>query len=304
MRKGIAASTLKSYDFAWKIFAMFCASLHLPLKPVTISAVCAFICHCMDVRQFKPQYVRGLVAGIQFNARCSDPSFPSLFSNPSIKLLLRGISKVSPSSLDNKRPITLSILHKMLCVLRQGYFSPYVDSLLDCSFLLAFYGFLRSGEFTTSSNSFDPTRDVSFSDLTFHPDFFSLFLKHSKAGGACSVVIARIDSQYCPYKSMCKFLKKRPFSDPCAPLFLTPDSNPMSKSWFSYHLKQVLLRCNISPKHYSGHSFRIGAATSAAMQGLPSASLQQLGRWSSSAYASYVRPDASSIISAQRSLKP
>ena len=78
----------------------------------------------------------------------------------------------------------------------------------------------------------------------------------------------------------------------------------MSKSWFSYHLDQVLLRCNIPPKHYSGHSFRIGAATSAATQGISTASLQQLGWWSSYAYASYVCLHASAIIKAQRLLRP
>ena len=136
----------------------------------------------------------------------------------------------------------------------------------------------------------------AITDLTFHPDFFSLSLKHSKAG----VIIARLDSQFCPFKCTCTGLKNRVGTNPHAPLFLTPDSNPMFNSWFSHHLEQVLLKCNLPPKHYSGHSFRIGAATSAAIQGQSTASLQQLGCWSSSAYASYVRPDVSAIIGAQK----
>ena len=103
---------------------------------------------------------------------------------------------------------------------------------------------------------------------------------------------------------MCSYLKIRPPSEPHAPLFITPDINPMSKSWFTFHLGQIIQRCSLPPDHYSGHSFRIGAATIAATQGLSTASLQQMGRWSSSAYASYVRPDASAIIQAQRSLRP
>uniref|UniRef100_A0AAV2KUX9 Tyr recombinase domain-containing protein n=1 Tax=Knipowitschia caucasica TaxID=637954 RepID=A0AAV2KUX9_KNICA len=45
---------------------------------------------------------------------------------------------------------------------------------------------------------------------------------------------------------------------------------------------------------------RIGAATRAASLGLPYSALQQLGRWSSSALSSYIRPDTSTILAAQR----
>lgn len=302
MRKGLAASTIRTYDFAWFTFATFCASLNLPLKPVLIKSVCAFITYCTDVRHFKPQYIRGLLAGVQFNVRCYDPSFPSLFSNPSIKLLLKGISKCFPQPQDNRRPITLSILHDMVSVLRKGLFSPHIDSLLISVFLLAFHGFLRISEFTSSSNTFDPVKDICFSDLSFHPSHYCLSLKHSKAKGACSIVIASTGSSFCPYRAMLRYLRLRS-SFNSLPLFLTPSNNPMSKAWFLQHFQKVLLQCHLSPQHYSGHSFRIGAATSAAMQGISSASLQQMGRWSSSAYASYIRPDSASILAAQRNLK-
>lgn len=77
-------------------------------------------------------------------------------------------------------------------------FFSLLNSLLDGRFLLAFYGFLRRGEFTTVTNSFDPAMDVTLSDLTFHPDV-CLSLKHSKAGDAYRIIIARLDSQFCPF---------------------------------------------------------------------------------------------------------
>ena len=304
MRKGLAASTLKSYDFAWKTYAMFCMSLSVPSVPVCVNVVCAFVCHCTDVRHFQPRYIKGLVAGIQFNARCLDPAFPSLFTNPAVKLLFKGIGKVFPAKVDDRLPFTLSILHAMLSVLRRGCFSPYIDSLLDCTFSMAFYGFLRCGKFTTRSNVFNPATDVCVSDLTFHPDFFNLLLKHSKTGGSCNVIVANIGGPYCPFSSMLKYVKMRPPSGLLSPLFITPTNNPMSQSWFSHHLSQVVAKCDLPSGKYSGHSFRIGAATSAALQGVSTASLQQLGRWSSSAYSSYIRPDSAAIIEAQRSLRP
>ena len=103
---------------------------------------------------------------------------------------------------------------------------------------------------------------------------------------------------------MIHFLKIRPFTSPLCPLFLIPGKLPLSKTWFNHHLKQILIKSNLSPERYSAHSFRIGAATSAANQGISSSSLQQMGRWSSSAFTSYIRPDINTVLSNQRSLKP
>ena len=40
---------------------------------------------------------------------------------------------------------------------------------------------------------------------------------------------------------------------------------------------------------YSGHSFRIGAATTAAAVGVEDSMIKTLGRWKSAAYLAYVR---------------
>jgi len=45
----------------------------------------------------------------------------------------------------------------------------------------------------------------------------------------------------------------------------------------------------ISDKGFSSHSFRIGAATSLAMEGVPESRIMQLGRWKSNAYKGYIR---------------
>ena len=103
-----------------------------------------------------------------------------------------------------------------------------------------------------------------------HPSHYCCSSNALKVRGSCSIIIARTRSHFCPYKSMVKYIRLRSSPD-SSPLFLTPSNNPMSQNWFMQHLRKVLQQCNLPSHQFSGHSFRIGAATSAAMQGISSA---------------------------------
>uniref|UniRef100_A0AAV2L1P0 Uncharacterized protein n=1 Tax=Knipowitschia caucasica TaxID=637954 RepID=A0AAV2L1P0_KNICA len=67
---------------------------------------------------------------IRFHAHCHDPSLPSLFSKPSIKLLLKGIFILSPGSPDRRWPIAMTILQRLLFELLSSKYSPHFASLL------------------------------------------------------------------------------------------------------------------------------------------------------------------------------
>ena len=53
-------------------------------------------------------------------------------------------------------------------------------------------------------------------------------------------------------------------------------------------LKQGLRSAGLDMNHFSGHSLRIGAATSAAAAGVPDHLIKILGRWQSEAYQLYI----------------
>ena len=61
------------------------------------------------------------------------------------------------------------------------------------------------------------------------------------------------------------------------------------KSKFTARFRQLLDQAGVDSTPYAGHSFRIGAATTAAAKGVEDSLIQTLGRWKSSAYLTYVR---------------
>ncbi len=179
--------------------------------------------------------------------------------------------------------------------LRQGCFSLYIDSVLQ-ALLMAFYGFLRCGEYTTRSLSFNPQHDLTFSDLTIKEHMHSIFLKHSKTDRSYQgthVIMVKTNTIFCP--SMMKFLHLRPLAHPSCPLVIVDGYKPMTRSWFSSKLRDLCLSCGLPPECYSPHSWRIGAATTAALYLLTS-TLKSLSPWSSSAYQCYVRLDKKEIL--------
>lgn len=242
-----------------------------------------------------------MLAGLQFHMRCQDPASQSLLGNPSIRLLLNGLTKARPSGNDKRMLLTISLMHKLVLRLRKGCFSPFFDSMLEAVLLMAFYGFLRCGEYTTKSFHFNPQHDLTFSDL-IEEHMYSILLKHSKtdrSGKDIHVIIAKTKTIFCPFSSMMKYMLLRPITHPSSPLFIVDGCKPMTRPWFSSKLRDLCLSCDLPPERYSPHSLRIGAATTAALH-LPTLTLKSLGRWSSSAYQRYVRFHKKEILSAQK----
>ncbi|CAH3143348.1 unnamed protein product, partial [Porites evermanni] len=84
-------------------------------------------------------------------------------------------------------------------------------------------------------------------------------------------------------------------SDPFGPLFTFSDGRPLTRKQLSSTVQSILHSAGYTGS-YSGHSFCIGAATTAAARGVPDHLIKTLGRWSSDAYQIYIRTPVSSIV--------
>lgn len=160
--------------------------------------------------------------------------------------------------------------------------------------------FLRSAEFTVPNlASFSLAIHLGVADLAFDsyssPSWLRLRIKASKTDPfrkGCFLHIDRGEYPLCAIHSLLAYLNQR--GDALDPLFLFKDSRPLTRALVTSWLRDILSSAGIQG-NFSCHSFRIGAATVAAKNGIPDHQIQALGRWTSSAYLSYIRTPAESL---------
>lgn len=180
--------------------------------------------------------------------------------------------------------------------------------MLSAAVCLAFFGFLRCGEFTIQSD-FDPSANLSLSDISFDTtgNTFTLSLKRSKCDPfrqGTNILYCRVlPTSICPVGQMSKYVlmrKQLPIS-PDGPL-LVYESQALTRTAFLSMLHTVLERSGIDSEAFSGHSFRSGAATTCALAKIEDHVIKTLGRWSSECYTRYIKNPPEVIHRAQKAM--
>lgn len=170
--------------------------------------------------------------------------------------------------------------------LGEGYKSRY-EQILFRSFLFAFFAALRIGEFVARNKRSPAT--VTFSDVIFKVSFVSIFIRFSYtdqlARGAWPHIGPIAGSPFCPVAAMSEYLSVWPKYQ--GSFFIHLDCSNLTK----YQFTRCLCLLNLGNLKFTSHSFRIGAATEAALLGLDSSINKRIGRWKSDQYKLYIRPN-------------
>ena len=77
-------------------------------------------------------------------------------------------------------------------------------------------------------------------------------------------------------------------------LFVFRDGSYLTRDRLVIAVRQALRAARVGRQGYSGHSFRIGAATTAGL-GIENSVIKMLGRWESYAYQRYLRTPRGSL---------
>ncbi len=151
---------------------------------------------------------------------------------------------------------------------------------------MCFFGFLRSGEVVVPSEaSFDPAvhlaqGDIRVDSLAF-PCYLEVRIKASKTDPfrrGVTVFLGVSGAEICPVAAVLSYM-----------VFRFHDGRPLTRERFVSQVRQALRSAGLDASKYAGHSFRIGAVTTASSCGLQGSLIKTLGRWESSAYTLYIR---------------
>lgn len=173
---------------------------------------------------------------------------------------------------------------------------------------LGSFAFLRSGELTLlPRSSFDPSVHFSPSDIAVddcqNPTIMRVHLKASKIDQTregTDLYVGRSFNALCPIVAMLTYISVHGFD--AGPSFRFDNGTPLTRPVFMEKVRVALQQASVDPTQFAGHSFRIGAATTAAAHSMSDATIQLLGRWRSDSYIRYVRPARQELAHLSRSL--
>ena len=297
--KGLAQSTLRSYQSGIKRYREFCIKLNKLPFPESEDVLSAFVAMLAE-EGLSYSSIRLYLSAIRYHHIKSDLGEPGISAMPRLAYIVKGVKREGVYTQSTKpqrerQPITPDTLKKMFTIWNGR--SDLVDAkMLWAAACTAFFGFLRIGEFTSPTvSTFDSSVHLAVSDISVdHPrDPTALFirLKQSKTDQlrkGVTVVLGKTDqAPLCPVSAMISYLVVRGMTP--GPAFKWSDGHYLTRANFVTEVKRALELTGRDSSCFNGHSFRIGAASTAAARGMEDSLIKTLGRWESDAYQRYIK---------------
>ncbi len=293
---GLADSTHKLYACGVRRFTGICAAAGRTPVPADEDTLCHFAA-TLAVEGLRHKTIKSYMAGVRHLHISEGHGDPFSGGLHRLHYVLRGVKRaegMSGVTKRERRPITPDLLRKIKSVWDPRAHEADIV-MLWAACCLAYFGFMRIGELTVpTEDGYDASSHLSWGDVSVDdpnsPSRMEVRIKASKTDPfrqGISLFIGKVASDLCPVSAILAYMVVRGKSE--GPLFRFRDRKPLTRQKLVTAVKNALEKAGVDPGQYSGHSFRIGAATTAAARGLEDSTVRTLGRWKSLAYLEYIR---------------
>ena len=285
----LATSTKRVYKIGLRHYHKFCQRFGLSMLPLKQETLKLFVTYLAQIVAYKT--INLYLTAVKHYAICK--GYPHDFQKMhQLHLLLRG-TKRALGDMGRRKPrfpVTIPILRKIRSFIQTQYQNPTDRKMLWAACSLPFFAFLRSSEYTSpSTQTYDKQSTLQFADVKLRKSRLLLHVKVSKTDPfreGVTLSIAKTGGSTCPVRALRKYLKHHPSGS--GPLFQMATGKYLTRAGICKVVKKALAFYGIDSSRYSSHSFRIGAATTAAAAGVPDRTIKALGRWSSDCYQTYI----------------
>lgn len=188
-----------------------------------------------------------------------DQGFPDPLENClRLQRAVRGIKRSQGALPSRPRlPVSSNILRIIYSAIDLKSFD---DVMFWAACLLAYFGFLRSAEFTVPSlSAFNLSVHLSVSDVSvdvpLNPSCLQVFIKASKTDPfrkGCNILIGLGSLPLCAVQAVVSYLAHR--GQRPGPLFLLENGLSLTRSLFTDRLRAIVLSAGLSGD-FSSHSF-------------------------------------------------
>ena len=257
--------------------------------PLTERLLCMFVAQ-LGKENLTHQSIKCYISAVRFLSVSTGHGDPfTLGAFPVLQYVLRGVKRIPKPPARTRLPVTPSILRII-----KAQWTPQSDDvdylMLWAACCVGFFGFLRAGEFTVRSREdFDPASSLMLEDIAVdrhdNPSVVQIRLKQSKTEPfrhGVDVFLGATNAELCSVSAILAYVAACPRGS--GPLFLFKDGSFLTRDKLVAAVRLALQHAGMNASQYSGHSFRIGAATTAVQVGIEDSVVKMLGRWESSAY--------------------
>jgi hypothetical protein len=220
------------------------------LVDFTVEKIVLFIAYLFEEGK-SPYTISTYLAALSYYLKFKGK--PDITNNFIIKKLVNGDKRLAAGP-DIRRPLTVTVFGHLLQALAHVTNAYYQRIMFEAMFLLACFAFLRIGEITPRSKTYQNL--LLFQDVTLHiyksgPTTVNLKISHFKHSTFKQPVLLEIKSQakasYCPVRKRREFLRLRGRSN--GPLFCYKDLSPIKRSEFCTVLNEALVFANCDITH-------------------------------------------------------
>lgn len=223
--------------------------------------------------------IQGKLAALAFASKAAGFSDSTDYFH--LRKMFKGWSRVLGAPRDTRVPSSPDILKGLTA--QWGLLcksSAFEVALFHAAALVAFLGAFRISKLVAESCHDASWQALHFADVQCGQEGIQLLLRFSKTNqlgrGSLISLSPCLDPDLCPVLVLCSYLALRGQGDGC--LFIHEDGTPLTKFQFWSVTRRALDGLGLSGCQFGSHSFRIGAATTAATMGYTRSDVQWIGR--------------------------